>query len=169
MPKLGPSDASRMQTIAFLPIRLSPSPRPTVVVVLPSPAGVGLMAVTRMSLPSLLFWIDLMNSAETFALSWPYGTSWSAGIPSLAPISRIGFFFAARAIAISDLNSAMKALPFRSTERGATAPMVGHTSASDRCRAILKQAHNARKATVPSATDRGLNAVQPDSIEPGEG
>ncbi len=29
-----------------------PSARPTVVVVLPSPAGVGLMAVTRISLPS---------------------------------------------------------------------------------------------------------------------
>ena len=34
-------------------MRFSPSPRPTVVVVLPSPAGVGLIAVTRISLPSL--------------------------------------------------------------------------------------------------------------------
>ena len=42
-----------MQMIAFLPMRFSPSPRPTVVVVLPSPAGVGLIAVTRISLPSL--------------------------------------------------------------------------------------------------------------------
>ena len=33
-----------MQMTAFLPIRLRPSPRPTLVVVLPSPAGVGLMA-----------------------------------------------------------------------------------------------------------------------------
>jgi hypothetical protein len=48
----GPSEASRMQIAAFLPIRFSPSPRPTVVVVLPSPAGVGLIAVTRISLPS---------------------------------------------------------------------------------------------------------------------
>jgi hypothetical protein len=47
----GPSEASRMQIAAFLPIRFSPSPRPTVVVVLPSPAGVGLIAVTRISLP----------------------------------------------------------------------------------------------------------------------
>ena len=38
--------------MAFLPMRLRPSPRPTVVVVLPSPAGVGVMAVTRTSLPS---------------------------------------------------------------------------------------------------------------------
>ena len=33
-------------------MRFSASPRPTVVVVLPSPAGVGLIAVTRISLPS---------------------------------------------------------------------------------------------------------------------
>ena len=38
--------------MAFLPMRFSASPRPTVVVVLPSPAGVGLIAVTRISLPS---------------------------------------------------------------------------------------------------------------------
>jgi hypothetical protein len=37
---------------AFLPMRLSASPKPMTVVVLPSPAGVGLMAVTRISLPS---------------------------------------------------------------------------------------------------------------------
>ncbi len=51
-PKFGPSDASRIQIAAFLPIAFRPSPRPTVVVVLPSPAGVGLIAVTRISLPS---------------------------------------------------------------------------------------------------------------------
>ena len=51
MPKHGPSDGSRTQMAAFLPIRFSPSPRPTVVVVLPSPAGVGVIAVTRISLP----------------------------------------------------------------------------------------------------------------------
>ena len=38
--------------MAFLPMAFSASPRPTVVVVLPSPAGVGVMAVTRISLPS---------------------------------------------------------------------------------------------------------------------
>ena len=52
MPKQGPSEGSRMAIMAFLPILLRPSPRPTVVVVLPSPAGVGVMAVTRISLPS---------------------------------------------------------------------------------------------------------------------
>ena len=52
MPNTGPSEGSRRQMTAFLPMRLSASPRPTVVVVLPSPAGVGLIAVTRISLPS---------------------------------------------------------------------------------------------------------------------
>ena len=40
--------------IAFLPMWLSASVRPTVVVVLPSPAGVGVIAVTRISLPFFL-------------------------------------------------------------------------------------------------------------------
>jgi hypothetical protein len=52
MPKHGPSDGSRTHTIVFFPMLLSASARPIVVVVLPSPAGVGVMAETRMSLPS---------------------------------------------------------------------------------------------------------------------
>src|ERR1700679_1154034 len=52
MPNTGPRLGSRRQITAFLPILLSASPRPTVVVVLPSPAGVGLKAATRMSLPA---------------------------------------------------------------------------------------------------------------------
>ena len=54
--------------MAFLPMRFRPSPRPTLVVVLPSPAGVGVMAVTRTSLPSLFFCAPLMKSNETLAL-----------------------------------------------------------------------------------------------------
>ncbi len=60
-----------MQIAAFRPIRLRPSPRPTVVVVLPSPAGVGLIAVTRISLPSGLSARPEMKSCATFALSCP--------------------------------------------------------------------------------------------------
>ena len=37
----------------------------------PTPAGVGLIAVTRISLPSLPPFFEAMNSAEIFALSWP--------------------------------------------------------------------------------------------------
>ena len=60
MPNDGPSDGSRRHSIAFLPMWLSASVRPTVVVVLPSPAGVGVIAVTRISLPFVLSLSDLM-------------------------------------------------------------------------------------------------------------
>ena len=71
MPKFGPRLASRMQTVARWPIRFNASPRPTVVVVFPSPAGVGLIAVTRISLPSGRPSSASMNSREILALSWP--------------------------------------------------------------------------------------------------
>ena len=47
----GPREGSRRHKSTFLSNLLSASARPTLVVVLPSPAGVGLMAVTRMSFP----------------------------------------------------------------------------------------------------------------------
>ena len=50
MPKQGPSEGSRSATTAFLPILFSPSVRPMDTVVLPMPALVGVMAVTRISL-----------------------------------------------------------------------------------------------------------------------
>ena len=68
MPNDGPSDGSRRQSIAFLPMWLSASVRPTVVVVLPSPAGVGVIAETRISLPFGLLFSDLMKSIESLAL-----------------------------------------------------------------------------------------------------
>jgi hypothetical protein len=55
MPKHGPKLGSRRQIIAFFPILQSPSTKPTLVVVLPSPAGVGEIAVTRINLPSSFF------------------------------------------------------------------------------------------------------------------
>ena len=51
IPNTGPSDGWRIVTAARLPIRLSPWARPTVVVDLPSPSGVGVIALTRMYLP----------------------------------------------------------------------------------------------------------------------
>ena len=47
---LGPKLGSRRQTILFFPILHNPSFNPTEVVVLPSPAGVGVIAVTNISL-----------------------------------------------------------------------------------------------------------------------
>ncbi len=52
MPNTGPRLGSRRAMMAFWPTRGIASPRPTVVVVFPSPMGVGLMAVTSTSLPS---------------------------------------------------------------------------------------------------------------------
>ena len=51
-PNTGPRDGSLSAMQAFLPILFRASPKPTVVVDFPSPAGVGLMAVTSISLPS---------------------------------------------------------------------------------------------------------------------
>ena len=51
-PNTGPILGSLRARTDFFPIFLSPSPNPIVVVVLPSPRGVGVMAVTRISLPS---------------------------------------------------------------------------------------------------------------------
>ena len=50
-PNTGPRLGSRMQSAAFVPTRRSACARPTLTVLLPSPAGVGLMAVTRTSRP----------------------------------------------------------------------------------------------------------------------
>ena len=55
IPNTGPKEGSRKQIIVFFPIRFRASPNPTVVVVFPSPAGVGLIAVTKINFPSLLF------------------------------------------------------------------------------------------------------------------
>ncbi len=46
IPKVGPIEGCRIATVARLPMCLNPCPRPTVVVVLPSPSGVGVIAVT---------------------------------------------------------------------------------------------------------------------------
>ena len=54
--------------MARLPMRFSASPRPTVVVVLPSPAGVGLMPVTSTSAPSVRSCTERMKSKPIFAL-----------------------------------------------------------------------------------------------------
>ena len=67
-PNTGPSEGSRSAIRARSPIRLSASPRPTVVVVLPSPAGVGLIAVTRISRPSGRSRNDSMKGRVSLAL-----------------------------------------------------------------------------------------------------
>ncbi len=67
-PKTGPSEGSRMQSTAFVPILRNACASPTEVVVLPSPAAVGLIAVTITSLP---FAGRVVSSSATFALYLP--------------------------------------------------------------------------------------------------
>ena len=88
-PKTGPKDGSRNAIIVFLPIRFKASPNPTVVVDFPSPAFVGLMAVTRISLPSALSWLRFNKSRDTFALQLPQYSKSLSSTPILAATSRI--------------------------------------------------------------------------------
>ena len=67
MPNTGPSEGSRSAAAARSPMRLRPSVRPTVTVVLPSPAGVGLIAVTKTSWP----WGSRRASSGILALVLP--------------------------------------------------------------------------------------------------
>ena len=69
MPNTGPRLGSRRQSMVFLPRAFSASARPQLMVVLPSPAGVGLMAVTKISLPC--FWAFLASRWSIFALYLP--------------------------------------------------------------------------------------------------
>ena len=71
MPKTGPSDGSRSATIERRPILRKPSASPTVVVDLPSPAGVGVIAVTSTSAPSGRFASRATASQRTLALRRP--------------------------------------------------------------------------------------------------
>ena len=57
----------------FFPILFNPSLRPTEVVVFPSPAGVGVIAVTKISFPFFLFFKVSKYSVLIFAIYLPIG------------------------------------------------------------------------------------------------
>src|SRR5436190_10089929 len=103
IPKTGPSDGWRMQTAAFRPIRLRPWASPTVVVDLPSPSGVGLIAVTTTYLPRGFAASSRSIPARvTLALVCPYGSISSPWRPRSWATSMIGRGVTARAISRSD-------------------------------------------------------------------
>ena len=77
-PNTGPSDGSRSATIARSPMRRKPSASPIVVVDFPSPAGVGVIAVTSTSAPSGRSAARAIACQPTFALKSPYGSRSSA-------------------------------------------------------------------------------------------
>jgi len=101
MPKVGPMLGCRMQMTALCPSRPRACVRPTLVVVFPSPSGVGVIAVTSMYLP----WGRSLNFSSTdrctLALYLPYRSRSSIVRPSLSAISRIGRTSAACAISRS--------------------------------------------------------------------
>ena len=68
MPKTGPSEGSLSAATAFLPSLLIACERPIETVVFPSPAGVGLTAVTKTSFPSSLSLSASRVSFEILAL-----------------------------------------------------------------------------------------------------
>ena len=70
-PKTGPMLGSLRASTAFLPIRLNPSPSPMVVVVFPSPRGVGVIAVTRISFPSFFPSLAFRKPRSIFAFFLP--------------------------------------------------------------------------------------------------
>src|SRR5271154_6721609 len=142
MPKLGPSEGSRRQMIVFLPMRLSASPRPMVVVVLPSPAGVGLIAVTRMSFPLGRFERLSRKSYSSLAMKRPNGCKADSGAPIFAAISAIGFRRAARAISMSDrMNDPLPQFRRRTAAKTANASSGPQRFASMESRRLCRPAH----------------------------
>ena len=110
IPNEGPKLGSLKQTIDFFPILFNPSFKPTDVVVFPSPAGVGVIAVTKISFPSGLFFNVSRYSKLIFAICLPMGLKavLSSGTLTLANISLIGRILASLAIWISDFTSLIK-------------------------------------------------------------
>src|SRR3984957_20154997 len=95
IPNTGPSDGSREERIARLPITSSPCTSPIDVTVLPSPETVGVVAVTRISLPPRLNLPSFSSSRLNFPLTGLRFSYRSSGKSSLAAIASIGnrFFF----------------------------------------------------------------------------
>ena len=100
IPNSGPMDGSLSARATRLPMRAKPWASPIETVVLPSPAGVGVIAETRMSWPSarLLLW---MAFTWTLALEVPKAITSSAGMSIDDAISAMGRAFADWAISIS--------------------------------------------------------------------
>ena len=87
--------------MVFLPILFKASASPIVMVDFPSPAGVGLMAVTKINLPTELLSTSRILSKLSLALYFPYNSKSSYEIPSFSTTSTIGFSSILCAISIS--------------------------------------------------------------------
>ena len=88
-PKTGPKEGSRRASITFSPILAKPSVKAMDMVVLPSPALVGVIALTKTSLPFFLSLRSSMISRLILALSFPYLSTYFSGIFAFLAISSI--------------------------------------------------------------------------------
>jgi hypothetical protein len=75
MPKVGPIEGCRIAIVAVLPMWLNAWPRPTVVVVLPSPSGVGRDGADDDVLARGLLDSSSIASSLILATPAPYGSS----------------------------------------------------------------------------------------------
>src|SRR4051794_18567546 len=90
MPKIGPSDGSRRHRIGRLPMWPSPCVSETDVVVLPSPALVGVIAETQMIFASGAPDRRSITPRSIFALYLPYRSTSSSSSPMSRATSMIG-------------------------------------------------------------------------------
>src|ERR687896_438553 len=98
IPNTGPSEGSRRQSSGSLPIAPRPWVSETAVVVLPSPALVGVTPATQTILASGVPSRRSTTSSDTFALCRPYGSNSSGGSPVRSAIVSIGTSSASCAI-----------------------------------------------------------------------
>ena len=89
-PSVGPTEGSRRQTSELSPIWPKPSVRATAVVVLPSPAFVGVTAVTAISFPLPCVASRSRTDRSIFALSRPKSSTSAGSRSRLAASSEIG-------------------------------------------------------------------------------
>src|SRR5882762_3415452 len=83
IPKTGPIEGSREVMTTFLPMCARPWVRLMEVTVFPSPAAVGVVAVTMINFPRRLNKGSESSSSLTFPLCDPHGSKYSSGISSL--------------------------------------------------------------------------------------
>src|SRR5262245_35856606 len=89
MPRYGPSEGSRSAATARTPFSASPCASPTDVVVFPSPAGVGVIADTRIKRPCGSR--PSRAASAIFPLKCPYGSRCVGEMPSALATSAMGF------------------------------------------------------------------------------
>ena len=87
MPNVGPIEGWRIAITLFLPMCLNAWPRPTVVVVLPSPSGVGVMAETTTYLALGRSASSSIAASLILASESPYGSIRCGPIPIWAAMS----------------------------------------------------------------------------------